>query len=89
MRLLRSDGSCEDMPLVTTLDALQLLVGGYIEMVNFTDGSALIVNEEGLLLDLPDNPAAIDLVAAKHRGGRIVGDVLYLTPAENKKMSKS
>ncbi len=37
------------------LDEWQKLVGGYIETVTLTPHFAMIVNEEGRLLGLPDN----------------------------------
>ena len=37
------------------LDALQELVGGYIETVNLPGGIVMIVNEEGRILRLPIN----------------------------------
>ena len=41
--------------LDNTLPALQEAVGGYIETVTVTTDVVLIVNEEGLLYDLPEN----------------------------------
>lgn len=38
-----------------TLDALQELVGGYIETVNLPGSIVMIVNEEGKILRLPIN----------------------------------
>lgn len=38
-----------------TLEALQDLVGGYIETVNLPGGIVMIVNEEGKILRLPMN----------------------------------
>ena len=43
------------------LDDLQDAVGGYIEMVRINEGTNLIVNEEGLMKDLPRNPTAESL----------------------------
>lgn len=56
-----------------TLKDLQAAVGGVIEEVSL-DGGQLIVNEEGLLLNLPVNVIASELVR-RH----IVGDVVWLT----------
>ncbi len=67
--LYKTDGSRE--PFICdkkeSLDKLQEAVGGIIEVVyllnnldeedkNFGNGKDLIINEEGLLLDLPINP---------------------------------
>lgn len=38
-----------------TLEELQAQVGGYIEAVTFATDAAVICNEEGRLLGLPDN----------------------------------
>jgi hypothetical protein len=38
------------------LKQLQALVGGYVEVVNLGYGKILLVNEEGLLENLPPNP---------------------------------
>ena len=65
-----------------TLDNLQEAVGGYIETVPFAFGSTsylMVVNEEGKLMNLPDN-----LLATKLRANRrkvvdpIVGSVVIL-----------
>ena len=37
------------------LEELSAIVGGYIECLNFTDGSLLVCNEEGKLMNLPYN----------------------------------
>lgn len=63
--IYRTDGTKEEVtiPEKDRLDYLQGIVGGLIEVVNITtfddeesDGKDLILNEEGLLLDLPPNP---------------------------------
>lgn len=38
-----------------TLEEWQRLVGGYIETITLTPHLVMIVNEEGVLLDLPNN----------------------------------
>lgn len=53
-----------------SLEEMQGIVGGYIEIVHLKDGY-MVVNEEGLLMGLPINELAF------LRSGRyIVGDVL-------------
>ena len=67
--LYKTDGSSEPLVLTpqTRLDTLQKLVGGLIEVVfivpysdeikgDFSNGKDLVINEEGLILDLPCNP---------------------------------
>ena len=80
--LIQFDDEC---PM--TLETLQELVGGPIEVTASclgitwarepVDGIDLIVNEEGLLLNLPDNPRATDLYAYGDRSV-IVGDALLM-----------
>lgn len=38
-----------------TLEAMQEMVGGYIEMVGISNGNCIVCNEEGRLLGLPYN----------------------------------
>lgn len=67
--LYKADGSLESFVLntKTSLETLQKMVGGYIEVIHIVDaieslkqgkaiGKDLIINEEGRLLDLPPNP---------------------------------
>ena len=39
-----------------TLKKMQKLVGGYIEHLELNNGRCLMINEEGVLKDLPINP---------------------------------
>jgi len=74
--LIRVDGStCEITPKRKKfkLEELQALVHGYIERVRLADGSDMVVNEEGLLLDLPLNCYASSLARTV-----ICGDVVVL-----------
>jgi hypothetical protein len=59
------------------LEELQTIVGGYIEVVRTRTGELLIVNEDGLSLQLPFNS-----LASSYYGGSIVGDVVICTPDE-------
>lgn len=59
-----------------TLKEAQDIVGGYVEMVIDTDLMQLMVDEEGLLKNLPFNPEASKM-ADRH----IVGSALVLTGA--------
>lgn len=78
--LIQCDDECP-----ATLETLQELVDGPIEVTasclgitwarELVDGIDLIVNEEGLLRQLPDNPRATDLYAYGDRS-TIVGDAL-------------
>ena len=55
-----------------SLEELQGIVGGYIQIVECPDDMIMVVNEEGLFLNLPVNPVA-SLFARQY----IVGDVLF------------
>lgn len=56
---------------------LQHYVGGYIEPIVFSDGSVMLVNEEGLIHGLGFNQTASTIM-----GRRLVGDVVILTKKE-------
>lgn len=66
------------------LEELSAIVGGYIECLNFTDGSLLVCNEEGKLMNLPYNERATDLVRKNGYNDYIVGDVLICKTGEVK-----
>ena len=86
-----AEGKCRLVPCddgdTCKLKTLQELVGGPIEVTASclgitwarepVDGIDLIVNEEGRLLSLPDNPRATDLYAYGDRSV-IVGDALLM-----------
>ena len=57
MKAIRKKPGCapEVIEVENTLKALQDEVGGYIEVVTLPYGAALICNEEGRILGLPDN----------------------------------
>ena len=55
-----------------TLEELQTLVGGFIELTLTLDGQPMIVNEDGIALGLPLNVEASRMA----RAGRIVGPAL-------------
>ena len=58
------DGRIEEQPELLTLKGLQDAVGGYIQLVACVlPGRTLIVNEDGINLDLPYNPLASRLVS--------------------------
>lgn len=57
MKVIRKKPCCEAeiIDIDNTLEALQQEVEGYIEVVTLPYGAALICNEEGRILGLPDN----------------------------------
>lgn len=75
MKALKLEGKAHEViEIENTLEALQKVVGGYIETVRLRIGNAvMIVNEEGLLLGLPYNT-----VASGFAGQPIVGTALIV-----------
>jgi hypothetical protein len=61
-----------------TLNEMQKCVGGYIELIYLNDGMVLVVNEEGLTLNLPYNERATNTALAEGKKHHIVGDVLLI-----------
>jgi len=65
-----------------TLEELQNIVGGYIEIVHLmdVDNTIIVLNEEGKLMGLKYNPKATELCQKHHvlmDGDFIVGDVIH------------
>lgn len=87
-KIYRTNGDVENVePKNGTdfqLEELSAIVGGYIECLNFTDGSLLVCNEEGKLMNLPYNERATDLVRKNGYNDYIVGDVLICNTGEVK-----
>jgi hypothetical protein len=50
--LVKKPGGIEKAEIDGTLESLQSIVGGYIEVVPW-NGYSLYINEEGLMMDLP------------------------------------
>ena len=76
-RLLKSSGEIIPNVDISTLKKMQDLVQGYIELVYLPEGQMLVVNEEGLLNNLPQNKQ----VSVLHNN-RIVGDVIECNVSE-------
>jgi len=55
------------------LDELQAIVGGYIELMPVINNMFLVVNEEGLIMELPRNEGA-SAIAGQH----ICGDTILI-----------
>lgn len=49
-----------------SLEEVQKIVGGLIQVIGLSDGNILIGNDEGKLIGLPDNPKATE-IAHKHK----------------------
>lgn len=78
--VLYADGRAEPLTphgRTFTLEELQAIVGGYIEIVR-VPGGFLVVNEDGLLRRLPRNGQASRL----HPSSPIVGDAVLCDPTE-------
>jgi hypothetical protein len=54
-----------------SLSEMQRIVGGFIEIVTLKDHQLMVVNEEGVILEMPYNKKASELY-----GQPIVGNVL-------------
>lgn len=68
-----------------TLEELQQIVGGYIEILFFRDGRMMVMNEEGKLNGLQFNMKATRIAKENHLiwdNDFIVGDVLLAEPGE-------
>lgn len=62
---LKTDGTVEEIishPAGITLEKMQALVDGYIEFVRYDSDNILLVNEDGLIHNLPQNPHIPQLV---------------------------
>lgn len=86
-------GSPLELTIPRGLEAMQKLVGGYIEMVTLEEGIDLVCNEEGKLQGLPANrdiPELRDTI----RGDFFIsrhdeeGETVDLTDADVKKYTK-
>ena len=81
---IKTDGSVEVIT-VRNFKHAQELVGGFVEVVASYkhEGCTLLVNEEGLLRNLPLNATASVLT-----GEHIVGNALRLSKSETKKVMR-
>ena len=62
----------------TLLRQLQVLVGGYIEIVRIDDKHTLVVNEEGLIHGLPLNVYAESIGVAPFVGNGVIIESKFL-----------
>ena len=64
-KIYKADGSIIDVKPNNgtdfSLEELQEIVGGYIEIVGLMDNEIMVINEEGKLIDLPFNENATQL----------------------------
>jgi len=71
---IRVDGQRKEVTDLS-LENLQKLVGGYIEIINTNDGRLMVVDEEGLLKDKHVNQAATHLASRMIVGNVVVANV--------------
>lgn len=64
-KIYKADGSIIDVKPNNgtdfSLEELQEIVGGYIEVVGLMDNEIMVINEEGKLIDLPFNETATQM----------------------------
>jgi hypothetical protein len=64
-----------------SFEACQRAVGGSVEPVRLRGGDILLVNEEGLMRNLPFNPGASLLTISRGIRTHIVGPAVYVPAA--------
>jgi len=79
IQVLKTDGTVTDLTKKPSLEEMQKIVGGYIQVVPLKwTGDYFILNEEGKLKDLPINERATELWTACYgHTDIIVGDVIF------------
>ena len=83
--LIKTDGTTQEVefPREGGLDEMQGFVGGLIEFVALPKGD-LIINEEGKLIGLEQNPRATGLAQGSIMPGDfIAGDAILVGPADD------
>jgi hypothetical protein len=64
-KIYKADGSIIDVKPNNgtdfSLEELQEIVGGFIEIVSLMDNEIMLINEEGKLIDLPFNETATQM----------------------------
>lgn len=75
-KLIKANGVSQDDYPITNLKSMQDAVGGYIEPL-YTSQVVILVNEEGLLQNLP-----LNIECSAMAGQPLVGDCLVLTHKE-------
>lgn len=85
--LYRVNGAIEELKPANGINyklaELQAAVGGYVEILDLLDEKIMAVNEDGLALGLPVNPAATALASGVlDPGNLILGDALVCEAGE-------
>ena len=83
--IIRVDGTREKVNKELTLEFMQDVVGGWIEIVTFENGNMLVCNEEGKIYGLPENILGTK-IWEMYNGptDRIMGDIIMADPGEIK-----
>lgn len=76
--VINTDGTVEGREIDGTLASMQAIVGGLIQPLDLTETETLWANEEGLLLDLPYNHVATELLRQWYQGLSLCGTI-FLT----------
>lgn len=75
--VINHDGTTQSLPDgELSLEFMQSVVGGYIEIAHIGNNMLLVCNEEGKLIGLPLNTAATVFCAAHGFNDTIVGNVI-------------
>lgn len=81
-KIIKTDGTCQPVQPANgtdfTLEEMQAIVGGDIELVYLNDTEIMVVNEEGKIEDLDANHTATLILEENYpdTDDYIVGDVL-------------
>jgi hypothetical protein len=79
-KIIRVDGTEEPIEGELTLELMQGVVGGYIEIAYMQDGRMIVLDEEGKLKNKPVNEAATILY--NNPNDFIVGDIILANEGE-------
>lgn len=71
--LFHADGTQEALDSDESLQKMQQAVKGYVEVLQLDDSRTMLINEEGLLRQMPPN-----LLASQMAGHLLVGPVVLL-----------
>lgn len=78
--VINTDGTTTPLPDgELSLEFMQEVVGGYIEIVPIGSNLYIVCNEEGKLIELPPNPTATIICMAFGFCDDIVGNVIICT----------
>jgi len=73
-KIIKADGTVETIDKELTLEVMQKVVGGYIQIVTAPNGQLIVLDEEGKIKGKSVNVRATNLYGNPH--DLIVGDVI-------------